>query len=82
MSSNNKQLSLKQLKDFILNGPVTLSQRDVRELLLAADRLPAAVRRGGAADRPAGAAALHGTEPLYGGEAGGDGAAVKGGVDR
>ncbi len=56
--------------------------RDVRELILAADRLPAAVRRGGAADRPAGAAALHGTEPLYGGEAGGDGAAVKGGVDR
>lgn len=32
--------------------------------------------------RPAGAAALHGTESLYGGEAGGDGAAVKGGVDR
>lgn len=27
------QYRLKQLKDFVLNGPVTLSQQDVRELL-------------------------------------------------
>lgn len=27
------QYRLKQLKDFILNGPITLSQQDVRELL-------------------------------------------------